>query len=76
MEQYDAGDYFFRYGGQGGESWGVPYAAGVLALGWQINPLLSPEEIKKILIDSAYENQYGEHIIYPSAFIEMIKNTL
>ena len=34
------------------------------------------EEIKKILIDSAYENQYGEHIIYPSAFIEMIKNTL
>lgn len=76
VEQYDEGDYFFRYGGQGGESWGVPYAAGVLALGWQINPLLSPEEIKKILIDSAYENQYGEHIIYPSAFIEMIKNTL
>ena len=76
VEQYDAGDYFFRYGGQGGESWGVPYAAGVLALGWQINPQLSPEEIKKILIDSAYENQYGEHIIYPSAFIEMVKNTL
>ena len=76
VEQYDAGDYFFRYGGQGGESWGVPYATGVLALGWQINPQLSPEEIKKILIDSAYENQYGEHIIYPSAFIEMVKNTL
>ena len=76
VEQYDAGDYFFRYGGQGGESWGVPYAAGVLALGWQINSQLSPEEIKKILIDSAYENQYGEHIIYPSAFIEMVKNTL
>lgn len=76
VEQYDAGDFFFRYGGQGGESWGVPYAAGVLALGWQINPQLSPEEIKKILIDSAYENQYGERIIYPSAFIEMVENTL
>lgn len=76
VEQYEAGDYFFRYGGQGGESWGVPYAAGVLALGWQMNPQLSPEEIKKILIDSAYENQYGERIIYPSAFIEMVENTL
>lgn len=75
VEQYDEGDYFFRYAGQGGESWGVPYAAGVLALGWQINPGLSPEEIKKLLIDSAYENKYGERIIYPSAFIEMIENT-
>lgn len=65
VEQYDEGNYFFRYGGQGGESWGVPYAAGVLALGWQINPRLSPEEIKKLLINSAYENKYGERIIYP-----------
>lgn len=76
VEQYDPGNYFFRYGGQGGESWGVPYAAGVLALGWQINPRLSPEEIKKFLMDSAFENKYGERIIYPSAFIEVIENTL
>lgn len=76
VEQYDEGNYFFRYGGQGGESWGVPYAAGVLALGWQINPRLSPEEIKKLLINSAYENKYGERIIYPSAFIEKVENTL
>lgn len=76
LEQYDKGDYFFRYAGQGGESWGVPYAAGVLALGWQINPQLSPDEIKELLIESAYENRYGERIIYPSAFVEMVENTL
>lgn len=75
VEQYDTGDYYYRYGGTGGLSWGIPYAAGVLALGWQINPQLTGEEIKQLLIESAYENEYGERIIYPAAFIEMVENS-
>lgn len=76
VEQYDAGDYYFRYAGSGGLSWGIPYAAGVLALGWQVNPKLTAEEVRQLLIDSAYENEHGEHIIYPAAFIELVENTL
>lgn len=76
IEQYYAGDYYFRYAGAGGLSWALPYAAGVLALGWQINSQLTAEEIKQLLIESAYENEYGEHIIYPAAFIERVESTV
>lgn len=76
VEQYDAGVYYFRYAGAGGLSWGIPYAAGVLALGWQINPKLTAEEMKQLLIESAYENEYGERIVYPAAFIEMVETAL
>ena len=76
VEQYDAGDYYFRYAGSGGLSWGIPYAAGVLALGWQINPKLTATEIKRLLIESAYENEYGERIIYPAEFIERVTAAL
>lgn len=76
VEQYNTGDFYFRYAGAGGLSWGIPYAAGVLALGWQINPQLTAEEMKQLLIQSAYENEYGERIIYPAAFIELVEATL
>lgn len=75
VEQYDTGDYYFRYAGEGGASWAPPYVAGVLALGWQINPQLTAVEIKQLLIESAYENEYGERIIYPAAFIKLVEAT-
>lgn len=75
VEQYDAGNYFFRYAGSNGLSWGIPYAAGVLALGWQINPQLTAEKMKQLLIQSAYENEYGERIIYPAAFIKLVETS-
>ncbi len=76
VEQYRSGDYFYRYGGSGGLSWGIPYAAGVLALGWQVNPALTADEIKALLFESAYLNEYNELIIYPAAFIEAVQETL
>lgn len=76
IEQYEKGDYYFRYGGSGGLSWSIPYAAGVLSLGWQLNPNLTAKEMKQLLMESAYENKYGERIIYPQAFIEMVKKTI
>jgi hypothetical protein len=32
--------------------------------------------MKGYLLESAYENEYGERIIHPAAFIEMVENTL
>jgi subtilisin family serine protease len=51
----------------------VPYAAGVLAMGWQINPDLTPAQIKNLLFASAYVHESGAKIINPPAFIELIR---
>ncbi len=51
----------------------IPYAAGILALGWQICPDLSPEQMKELLLASAYVHKSGAKIIHPAAFIELIR---
>ena len=52
-------------------SWGIPYAAGVLAMGWQIAPEKTGEEMAALLIDTAYQ-QNDMKFIYPEAFIEAL----
>lgn len=74
-EEYVEGSPSYQYTGQGGQSWGIPYAAGVLALGWQINPALENELIIQILFDTCTISNDGSNIINPPAFIEAIKNT-
>lgn len=74
-EEYVEGSPSYQYTGQGGQSWGIPYAAGVLALGWQINPALENELIIQILFDTCTTSNDGSNIINPPAFIEAIKNT-
>ncbi len=37
-EEYTAGQYSYTHDGHGGLSWGIPYCAGVMALGWQVDP--------------------------------------
>ena len=63
----------YQYLGRGGLSWSIPYVAGVLAMGWQIRPELSPEQMKNLLFQSAYRNEKGVRIIDPKAFIQRIK---
>jgi serine protease AprX len=63
----------YQYYGRGGLSWGIPYVAGVLAMGWQVRPELSPEQIKELLFQSAFTNDKGEKIINPKAFIRMVQ---
>ena len=72
-EVYETGVYSYQYNGSAGLSWGIPYAAGTLALGWQIDPSLTSEEIVQILNDTAAMS-YGNKIITPTAFIEAIQN--
>jgi serine protease AprX len=73
-EEYSLGADGYQYTGVGGLSWSVPYLAGVLALGWQIRPELTGEEMLQIVFDTAYIAQNGAKIINPPAFIEGVKS--
>jgi subtilisin family serine protease len=72
-EEYEKGDWAFQYCGQGGLSWGIPYAAGVLALGWQARPELTGPQIHELLFSSAHTTAEGAKIIDPKAFIDAVK---
>ena len=71
-EEYNKGDFSYQYCGRGGLSWAIPYCAGVLAMGWQVNPELSSEQIRDLLFKSAYVRKTGEKIIDPNEFIHLI----
>jgi hypothetical protein len=75
-EEYEAGKPSWTYWGNGGLSWAIPYAAGVLAMGWQVNPHLGNDEIVELLFETAYVNTGGYQFINPPAFIEAVKATL
>jgi serine protease AprX len=74
-EQYEKDKFSYQYTGRGGLSWGIPYATGILALGWQINPGLSAARARELLFESAYSTTDGLKIINPERFIELVKNT-
>jgi subtilisin family serine protease len=67
--------YEYRFTGYGALSWSTPYLAGVLALGWQINPRLSNEEILHLIYTSAATIGDGQKVIDPVSFIELVKAT-
>jgi hypothetical protein len=64
----------YQYTGQGGDSWSIPYLAGVLAMGWQIRPDLSNAQILELLYASAYINKDQKSVIDPQAFIDRVKH--
>ena len=75
-EEYSEGSPSYQYTGQGGLSWGIPYAAGVLALGWQINPTLDNDQIVQILFETCTIASDGSNMINPIAFIDAINKTM
>jgi subtilisin family serine protease len=75
-EEYQVGTYSYQYTGVGGMSWAIPYLAGVLAMGWQVNPELSNEDILRLLFSTAYESEQNAKIINPVAFIQIVKTTV
>ena len=72
-EEYWEGETSYQYDGSGGLSWGIPYAAGVLALGWQVAPELDGETMLQLLKDSCATARDGSRIIDPTAFIEAVR---
>ncbi|MFC1601603.1 hypothetical protein ACFL34_04565 [Candidatus Sumerlaeota bacterium] len=67
------GEWSYQYCGQGGLSWSIPYAAGVLALGWQLRPELSGTQMRELLFRSAYVDPSGAKFINPPEFIRLVK---
>jgi serine protease AprX len=72
-EEYDKGNCSYQYCGTGGLSWSIPYCAGVLAIGWQLRPDLTPEQMRELLFKSAYTKKDGAKIINPIRFIRLVK---
>ena len=62
----------YQYTGPGGTSWSIPYVAGVLAMGWQIRPEMTGEQMKALLFSTAYVTPEGAKIINPPAFIQAL----
>ena len=65
----------YQYAGRGGLSRSIPYCAGVLAMGWQVNPELTPEQMRELLFESGHIKKDGAKIIYPEKFIHMVRLT-
>jgi len=63
----------YAYGPKGGMSWGAPYVAGVAALGFQVNPDLTPARIRAYLMRSATKMPYGS-VINPAAFVRLCQD--
>lgn len=72
-EEYVEGDCTYRYDGVGGLSWGIPYAAGVLAMGWQVNPEMSNDQMLQLLHDTFVQGADGTMVIDPIAFIRALQ---
>ena len=71
-EEYRAYEPSFQYMGQGGLSWSIPYATGVLAMGWQLKPDLTMEQIWNLLMASSLQVQ-GCNVIHPAVFINRVR---
>jgi len=72
-EEYSPGVYSYQYTGEGGLSWAIPYVAGVLALGWQIQPDLDYNRMLELVFASAATRPDGALIIDPLTFVEMVR---
>ena len=72
-EEYNAGSFSYQYTGRGGLSWAEPYLVGVMALGWQLRPDISGDEMILLVRKSAYVSTSGALIIQPEAFIDSVK---
>lgn len=73
-EEYVPGQCGYRYDVQGGLSWGIPYCVGVMALGWQVTPTLTNEEMLTLLVSTAAPTADGVRMIDPVKFIEAVEN--
>jgi predicted outer membrane repeat protein len=71
-EESFKGDFSYQYTCRGGLSWTVPYCAGVLAMGWQIRPEFTKEQMVDSLFQTAYVNPGGARIIDPPALINLL----
>ncbi|HEX6303661.1 MAG TPA: S8 family serine peptidase [Anaerolineales bacterium] len=63
----------YIYWGSGGLSWATPYLAGVFTLGLQINPDFDPQQLYRIIVDTAVRTEKGHWAIDPVAAVERVQ---
>lgn len=63
----------YTYYGSGGLSWAASYAAGILALGFQVKPEATPYELYIYLMDTGTPFVAGGKLVNPSGFLEALK---
>jgi hypothetical protein len=71
----ERGEKEYTFYGEGGLSWAVPYLAGVIALGYQVDPNLKTEVIFNYLRATGTPYNRG-WIINPQKFIQAVKQNL
>ncbi len=60
----------YAHAPQGGMSWAAPWLAGLATLGFQVNPKLSPAQVRTFLVQSATPMPYGR-VVNPAAFLNL-----
>jgi serine protease AprX len=62
----------YTFDTRGGNSWTVPYLAGLAAMAFQVYPEISPEQIVTLFQETATQTKQGR-VINPRGFIEAVK---
>jgi len=75
-EEYESGEFGYTYTSLGGLSWSIPYAAGVCAMAWQVNPSVSAAEMRQLLLDTALVTELKDRVINPQELIEAVRKLL
>ncbi len=63
----------YAYDRKGGMSWAAPFIAGVAALGYQLDPTLTPNAIRALLVKTATVTKAGP-AINPRAFLARVRD--
>jgi len=65
----ETGEHTYVFDVVGGRSSAPPWLAGLAAIGLQVNPKLTPCEIRKHLLDTATKTQFGT-VVNPAEFVK------
>ncbi|MGE5675873.1 MAG: S8/S53 family peptidase, partial [Mycobacterium leprae] len=68
-----AGPKEYAYWGDSGQSWAIPYFAGLVTLGLQVNPDMSLDDLYVALERTAEPNAQGIRMVNPAAFIAAVR---
>ena len=63
----------YTYYASGGLSFATPYVAGLLALGLQVKPGASAQELFKAMVDTGTPFETGGKLVNPSAFVDALR---
>lgn len=66
----------YIYGGEVSYSWVIPRLSGIFAKCLEVNPNLTLDEFKKLVVDTKKANEEGINIINPEGMIEVLMEEL